>query len=272
METHAPLTEKDLFPTGPLQRLGRRVFVHDTIGSTNAFLLERAAKTPDGAVAWAEFQSAGRGRLGRQWDAPRGSSILLSVLLLEPANSPILSQGGLVAALSACEAIEAVTECAPTIRWPNDIAVDGRKLGGVLAETCAVPAAAHVKRKALVVGVGINCLQQRGHFSAELADKATSLELECHHPVERARIAAGLLARLDHWLVASAQPPDGWALAWAAWRARCADVGSRVKLQHDGRAFAGTAVEISPEGDLIVELEQGGRRDFPAATTTRVWE
>ncbi len=234
MEVHAPLTEKDLFPTGPLRRLGRRVFIHDTIASTNTFLLDRAAKAGDGAVACAEFQTAGRGRLGRRWEAPRGSSILLSVLLTEPADSPVLSQGALLAALSACEAIEMASECAPAIHWPNDVVLNGRKLGGVLAESCALSRPADAGKRALVIGVGLNALQQRGHFPPELADKATSLEIEARHPVDRAAIAAGLLARLDHWLVSGAQPPDGWAVAWAALRARL-PWGAHARDRHPAR-------------------------------------
>ncbi|MCK4341676.1 MAG: biotin--[acetyl-CoA-carboxylase] ligase [Phycisphaerae bacterium] len=261
-----PLTVDDLLPHGPLGRLGGRVFVHETLDSTNAFLLGRAADAGDGAVAGAEYQTAGRGRLGRRWEAPRGAAILLSVLLHEAADSPVLTHGALLGAVAACEAIEAATDCSPGVRWPNDIMLNRRKLGGVLAESCT-----HADGRAVVIGVGLNCLQQRGHFKGELADKATSLECESHQPVDRAALAAGLLARLDDWLASSAQEPRDWAALRAAWRARCEDVGTRVTLEHDGHVFTGTALDISDTGDVIVELDQGGRRHFAAATTTRVW-
>ena len=269
---HRPLTLKDLLPHGPLRRLGRRVFLLETVGSTNQFLLERAAEAEDGSVGHAEQQTSGRGRLGRRWAAPRGSSILLSVLLIEPADTPLLSQGALLAALAACEAIEAATVCTPVVRWPNDLVLGGRKLGGVLAESILLPAGkSETSRRAVVIGVGLNCLQQRGHFTGPLAQTATSLECESAQTVDRGIVAASLLERLDHWLVLSGQQPDGWAQMRLAWRRRCEDVGTRVTLEHDARVFTGTALDIADNGDLVVQLDEGSRRHFAAATTTRAW-
>lgn len=271
--THRPLTRADLLPAGALHRLGERIYMHDAIDSTNAFLLEHATEAGDGAVACAELQTAGRGRLGHRWEAPRGSSVLLSILLLEPEDSPLLSHAALLAALAACEAIDATTDCAVALRWPNDVVCRGRKLGGVLAESCRLPGPAGdvAGGRALALGIGLNCLQQRGHFKGELADKATSLECETKQPVNRAAVAAGLLARLDDWLDVAARQPAGWAHMRSTWRTHCEDVGARVTLEHDGRTFAGTALDISDDGDLIVELDRGGPQHFPAATTTRIW-
>lgn len=267
---HRPLTANDLLSAGPLVRLGRPLFLHDTIDSTNAFLLARARDADDGAIAWAEFQSAGRGRLGRRWLAPRGSSILLSVLLIEPADSPLLTLAAALAAVSTCEAIDATTDCAPAVRWPNDIVLHRRKLGGVLAESCPLPDTPRAARqRALVIGIGVNCLQQAAHFPPELADLATSLEIESSQPISRASLAAALLARLDHWLVTGGASGHGWTSLLTTWRARCHDVGTRVTLEQDGRTYTGTALDISEEGDLIVELDQGARRRFASTTTTR---
>lgn len=262
---HRPLAASDLLPRGPLRRLGQRILVHDAIDSTNALLLARAAEAGDGAVAWAEFQTAGRGRLGRRWLAPRGSSVMFSVLLHEPADSPLLAVATLAGAVAACEAIEAACDCTPAVRWPNDIVLRGRKAGGVLAESCPLPAG-----RALVIGIGLNCLQQRGHFPPELADAATSLELESTQPVDRAAVAAGCLARLDDWVVRVGAGPAGRADLHRAWRARCGDVGLRVSLEHDGRTYRGTALDITDNGDLLVQLDEGGRRHFAPATTTRI--
>ncbi len=276
--THGPLSQTDLFPDGALRRLGRCVIVHETIDSTNKLLLEQGYAAGDGAVAYAELQTAGRGRLGRRWDAPRGSSVLLSVLLLEPPNTALQSHGALLGTVAACESIEAQTDVQPTIRWPNDLVHNGRKLGGVLAESCSAMGTptdeAHVPpgaTRAVVIGVGINCYQQRTHFRGDLFDKATSLDCETERPVHRAPIAARLLQRLDHWLTHTREQPDGWEALRIAWRQRCADLGRRLVLEHDGRQWAGTVLDISEEGDLIVQLDQGGRRHFAAATTTRVW-
>jgi BirA family biotin operon repressor/biotin-[acetyl-CoA-carboxylase] ligase len=260
------IARDDLLAGGPLSRLGTTILIEHEVASTNTLLLRRAAELPDGALAWTEFQTGGRGRLGRRWEAPRGASILLSTLVHEPADAALVAGGALLACVAACEALDTVGDLDVTIRWPNDLYVRGRKLGGVLAESCLLPGSP--PRRAVVIGVGINCLQHRGHFAGALAERATSVDLESTQPVNRAAIAAALVQRLDAWL-AAAERAASWTALRAAWHARCGDFGTRVTLQHDGRTFSGTAVDVSIEGDLVVQLDHGGRRHFGATTTTR---
>ena len=278
---HRPLQIGDLRPDVPDARLGRRVYVFDSVDSTNTFLLSQPGEHGDGALASAEFQSAGRGRLGRPWQAPRGSSLLLSFLLIEPPGSPLLDAAPLLAAVAICEAIEDETDVRPAVRWPNDVTVAGRKLGGVLVESTplgapakATPVAFPVEStppptdggaRAIVVGVGLNCLQQAGHFPPELSGKATSLEIESAAPVDRPLLARRLVTRLD----ARVRAP--LATTRQAWRERCEDLGQSVRLLRGGREFAGSVVDVDAEGDLMVELASGGRRRFESATTTRLW-
>lgn len=266
---HGPLTKADLFPDGPLQRLGRRVDTFADLDSTNARLLSNAAAFPDGAVAHAEFQTGGRGRQGRSWLAPRGSSILLSILLVEPDDSPLITHAAMLAALSAAEAIEEQTSCCAALRWPNDLVVAGRKLGGVLAETTPLPGDSR-KRRALVVGVGLNCLQQRGHFAGELADTATSLEIECTEPISRLALAAALLRRLDSAFDQSNRRDADWSRLRTQWTARCEELGARVRLVENAREFTGVILDVTDDGELLVQLDRGGRRCFDPATTTRI--
>ncbi len=313
-QAQRPLAPADLLREGPLRRLGRELLVLVEVDSTNALLRRRAGELPDGTIATAEQQTAGRGRQGRKWQAPRGSSILLSVLLHEPADSPAISGATMLASLAACEAVAACTDCTPAVRWPNDIVIGKKKLGGVLVETapltCAPPTAApltapvtapvvdpHPPRegpggglqslqndphpalplkggglwRAVIVGIGLNCLQHRGHFPPELADAATSLELESAQPVDRAALAGTLVAGLDAHLVACGRDRAAWEQLAAQWKAHCADFGTHVTLQHDNQTFEGTVLDIDANGDLIVQLADGGRRQFPAATTTRLW-
>ncbi len=269
---HRPLTEQDLFEPGTLRRLGRRVLLFPEVQSTNAYLLAHAAALPDGALALAEHQSAGRGRQGRRWLAPRGAGVLLSVLLHEQGgwslgDAQSAPMATLAAALAACEAIESTCACRPSVRWPNDLVLNERKLGGVLAESTPLPAsAAGSARRALVVGIGINCLQQSAHFEGELREKATSLEIACAHAVDRAAVARALIASLDRYF---SVPPEPSLVS--AWRARCGDVGQRVHLLRDGRRYTGTILDIGEQGELVVELDSGGRQRFASATTTRDW-
>jgi BirA family transcriptional regulator, biotin operon repressor / biotin---[acetyl-CoA-carboxylase] ligase len=259
-----PLSADDLLSNSDLKRLGRRIHTFPTLDSTNAFLLRERDVAPDGALAWTEFQTAGRGRRGRTWTAPRGANILLSVLYFEPPDSPLLAGAALLGAVAAAEAIAAATDLDVAIRWPNDLVVDERKLGGVLAESARAPGG----RRAVVLGVGVNCYQQPGHFPPELAARATSLEILSREPVDRVRLAAALVARLDHWL---AQPRGAWAVTVAAWKGFCQDFGARVELLVGGRTITGTITDITEHGDLVVERDSGGRQVFEAATTTRQW-
>jgi BirA family transcriptional regulator, biotin operon repressor / biotin---[acetyl-CoA-carboxylase] ligase len=267
---HAPLQIATLFPDGPLERLGRCVRTLETTESTNAYLLGEAGNLPDGTVATAEFQTGGHGRFGRAWSAPRGSSILLSILLHERDDSPVLGGATMLAALAGAEAAEQETFCRAALRWPNDIVIGGKKLGGVLAESKVLPGKAGAGRRALVIGIGLNCLQQRGHFSKELAEIATSLEIESAQPVDRAATARALIRRLDRRLAELARKPEGVARLVEDWTGRCEDLGARVVLEENTRRYTGTMLEVTDTGDLVVQLDDGGRRRFESATTTRI--
>ena len=117
---------------GPVRRFAE-------IDSTNRYLLDEArAGAPEGAVAVADYQSAGRGRLGRRWEAPPGSNLLMSVLLRPTLTLDELHLCTVAVALAAATACERGAGVIPVLKWPNDLMVGGRKLGGILAE--ALPA------------------------------------------------------------------------------------------------------------------------------------
>ncbi|MER2136756.1 MAG: biotin--[acetyl-CoA-carboxylase] ligase, partial [Arthrobacter sp.] len=153
------LTSRLVSPEGPLARLD---VVAET-GSTNTDLADAArlvpSQYPDLSVLTAELQTAGRGRLGRTWQAPERSSLFVSVLLrpVNAAGRPLPTQSygwlSLLAALSLTKSVAARTGVEPRLKWPNDVLVDGRKLAGVLAqlvpETSGNP-------PAVVVGAGLN--------------------------------------------------------------------------------------------------------------------
>lgn len=267
LTVHRPLSNDDLPTQSRLNRLCGPRYFFPQIDSTNAFLLQSAATLPDGVIASAEFQDAGRGRLGRNWLAQRGSSILLSILLQEPPSSPLLAVSAMLASLAACQAIEARTDLQPSVRWPNDLVIHDRKIAGVLAES--TPLAEN--RRALVIGVGINCLQQRGHFDNELSSKATSLEIESTLPIDRAAIACELVLQLDAHFAASSSP-IALAAARKEWLARCNDRGKPVRLLTRNGPRSGTILDIDVEAGLLVQLDTGERCLFEAATTSRLWE
>ena len=166
----------------------------DTVDSTNRYLLEEARQgAPDGVVAVAEHQSAGRGRLGRRWEAPAGTNLLLSVLLRPHLPHPYRHLSGAVVALAAAEAAESVAGLRLGLKWPNALlGADGRKVAGVLAEADLLGEAGSpgALPAAIVVGIGINVNwpASDADLPPDLVGVATSLGQQAGHPVDRARL------------------------------------------------------------------------------------
>ncbi len=224
----------------------------------------RAADDPnnDGLVVFADYQTAGRGRLGRSWLSPRGASILCSTLLVQRDDPGSGCRIVLLAAVAACEAVRQATNVTPAIRWPNDLIVANRKLGGILVESHAVARG----QRAFVVGVGINCVQQRGHFLPELQQIATSLELESDSPIDRLALARRLVAELDHYLGQPDRINDATLKqAWLDW---AEPMGRRVRVRQEGEEFTGVTVDIDPANGLIIQLDEGARCLFDPVTST----
>lgn len=247
------------------RRVGTNIaFIAETTSSNDEAWKRLPDPAADGAVVFTNFQTAGRGRLGRTWTAPRGAGLLMSVLLVEQSGDPDPAELCLIPAVAACEAIAAVTDVCPTIHWPNDLYVGRRKLAGILVESRR-PASSSVA-SATVIGIGINCLQQTGHFPPELAERATSLEMESHHAIDRALLAIALLHRLDYWLAA----PRTWNYEdlRAAWVARAEPVGREITLRSGEKTHCGTIIDIDPASALVVRLADGSIRAFNAAETT----
>ncbi len=248
-------------------RVGSRLEYLEEAASTNDtawHLLSGATDTSewDGLVILAEHQTAGRGRLGRDWKSPRGASLLCSIIIVESAERSCGESLMLLSAVAARDAVASCTELNPQIKWPNDLVIGGRKLAGVLIESKRF-AGGHV---ASVCGVGINCLQQRGHFDPALAASATSLELESAFPVDRTDLAIALLAEFGRRLDEVARV-GGDALR-LAWLAHCEPMGQPIRLRSGGRVYSGTTIDIDPTAALVVQLDSGVRRAFSAQDTT----
>jgi BirA family biotin operon repressor/biotin-[acetyl-CoA-carboxylase] ligase len=173
-----------------------------------------ARDLPIGSIVVAEHQAAGRGRLDRRWEAPPGTALLVSFVL---RPNPILS---LAAGVAAAEA------CGPEVRlkWPNDLLLDGRKLGGILVEVSPTKA---------VCGIGINLTWA--------PDGAARLDQP------RDELLARLSERMDFWCSAPREAVIG------RWRELSATLGRRVRVDLPGRAFEGVAEDIGGNGELIVD-------------------
>jgi BirA family biotin operon repressor/biotin-[acetyl-CoA-carboxylase] ligase len=216
----------------------RTIYEWSKVDSTNRWLLAAAAHgAPDGAVAVADMQTAGRGRLQRTWEAPAGSGLLLSVLLRSP-DLPADRRHLLTAAmgLAAQAAFEGAGGFRPDLKWPNDLEVNGAKLAGVLAQASG---------PAVVVGIGCN---------VSWAPAGATSAIECAgHPVERAALAEGLLLALEELL---SRPLGDLA---GAYRGACATVGREVRVQQVDGVLEGWAEGLDDDGRLLVRPRVGTR-------------
>jgi BirA family transcriptional regulator, biotin operon repressor / biotin---[acetyl-CoA-carboxylase] ligase len=231
---------------------------HASIGSTNDEAFRRAAKgAPEGLVVVAGRQTAGRGRQGRTWwDAPEAS--LLFSALLKPAiparQFPLLS---LAMACSVAEIGGAETGAAFTVKWPNDVLVDGRKVGGSLVE-CA---ARGDEVEYLIVGVGANLnvdLDALGAALGPAAAGATSLRAATGHEVDRDAFAAAYLNALDAW--ARCYRGEGASAVLEGWSQLDILTGRQVEIRGAGERFLGRVAGVDHAGRLIVQDAVGERR------------
>lgn len=213
------------------------LYVHEC-ASTQELL--RDAALPEGAVAVAEHQTSGRGRLGRTWEDAPGSSLLCS-LLLRPGGG-VLPQLSLVAALATAEAVEVATGREARVKWPNDVLVEGHKVAGILLEAV---------EGVVVAGIGVNVGQASDELPAGTRIPAGSLRTASGHRHDRGELLAGLLLRLE--------------LAYDAWREGGLETirgelerrnALRGQSVHIGEAH-GIADGISPGGGLEVVLRSG---------------
>jgi len=185
-----------LAPEAVVPRLRGR-FGHDYryVESTESTQLLVPPEAPEGAVVVADEQTAGRGRLGRRWLAPAGTSLLCSVQLRPEITPERLPELTVVASHALADAIEQLTGLRPELKFPNDLLLGGRKVAGILAEA---------REGRVVAGIGVNVNSGEAELPVEVETAATSLLVETGRELDRADLLVELLARLearyDAWL------------------------------------------------------------------------
>jgi BirA family transcriptional regulator, biotin operon repressor / biotin---[acetyl-CoA-carboxylase] ligase len=225
-------------------RFGRVYLYEPECESTQALLL--GSGLAEGAVAVTDHQTGGRARRGRRWEAPAGTSLLVSVLL-HPPPSRHLPELSLVAALAASEAVEGATGLTAQIKWPNDVMLNRRKVAGILSE---------LSDGTVVVGIGLNVNQTRDELPADTPTPAGSLATLTGARHDRAALLGSLLFRFERIY-------DGWRHGGLA--DLYGELGARDFLR--GRMItldgeAATAVQILRDGRLEVESADGALRQI----------
>lgn len=234
---------------------GESVHYFAVTDSTNTQAKELArAGAPHGTLVIAGGQTGGKGRLGRQFHSPAGQGVYLSMILRPGCPAADLMHLTCAAGVAMCEAVEAVCGITPGIKWPNDLIWKTKKIGGILTE---IAFDRNAVTEYVILGVGINCSQTPGDFPTELQSIAASLSQAANKPVLPEALAAAMstaLWRMDSRLFA------GKAALMEAYRRYCVTLEKDVLLVQGEERIPARALDIDPDGGLIVRLTDGSTR------------
>jgi BirA family biotin operon repressor/biotin-[acetyl-CoA-carboxylase] ligase len=230
---------------------GKRIHHFFRTDSTNRVAMELGyTNEPEGAVVIAEEQTAGRGRAGRNWHSEHATGIYATLLLrpkISPVQAPLLT---MMAGLSAHAAIQAQTGLQPDVKWPNDLMLNGKKLGGILTEMHAEPTAVRF----VIVGIGINVNQEK--FPAELSAIATSLRAETGRGQSRLELLARLLREFETDYNRLLRDGSGSVTERFAQVSSYAK-GKKVRVTNGNETYVGVTAGLRPEGLLQIRREDG---------------
>lgn len=253
------------------RRFGRPLRGYARVTSTNTLAATWAAEdapsgAPEGSVVLAEFQTAGRGRLGRLWEATAGLNLMFSLVLRPRLPVERLGLITLAAGVAVAEVLaEVAAPLRPAIKWPNDILLEGQKCCGMLLEA-AMQAGTAARPASVILGIGLNVNQDT--FPPALAHTATSLLLATGRPVPRAPLLARLLEALET-RYDSLFEDDGAAVR-AAYADRMAGLHRPAALRLTGtdRFIRGTVAGISASGALLLRTDAGLQAFHAGEVTT----
>lgn len=228
--------------------IGRTVLFAPSLPSTNETVLDSGPTLEEGTVVIADEQSAGRGRQGRRWYSPAGANIYLSIGLRQETlgeNTPLLP---LAMAAAMIEAVEAETKIGLSLKWPNDLLWQERKVGGILCEA---------RRGLLAAGIGLNVNLGAHDFPKNLQGEAASIAMAVGGSVARealvVRFLAAFEAHHDRLVGGDLEP------LLTEIRNRSTTLGRQVVVSVGAAEIRGKAVKISDRGDLVVAREDGSQ-------------
>ncbi len=212
---------------------------------------------PEGTLALADEQTAGRGRLGRTWVTPPALN-LASTLLLRPPRS-VLREIAMIAPLAVCDAMEEIAGVHADIKWPNDVQIRGKKAAGILVETDLTDEA----HSYALVGCGINVNFDPSEHE-EIRNIATSMKAETGRDIDRGALLASYLLHFERMYYAA----QSGASPLQRWRERLITLGQHVHASWPGGAADGIAEDVSQDGSLIVRAAAGERVTVEAGDVT----
>jgi len=230
--------------------MGKKAYCFWETGSTQT-VAQGLAKSgaEEGTIVLAEGQTEGKGRMGRSWFSPLGKGIWVSIILRPLLPPSLAGRVSLISALAVAEAIREVTGLPALIKWPNDLVISEKKVGGILTEMSAEME----QIKFIILGIGINVNQDE--FLEELKGKALSLHQGGGKEVSRLSLLRNILRRLDNYYPYLQKGELGTITN--RWRELSATLGKQVRVSFQGEVIEGQAVDIDSEGALLLRLDSG---------------
>lgn len=231
--------------------IGKEIFFYEIVGSTNTVGAELFEKASEGAVILADGQERGRGRLGRTWISPAGVNIHMSVILrpkIDLRNATLIT---IMAAVACATALRKAAGFDVSIKWPNDLTVSGRKLGGILTDLKTEKGTI----VAAIVGIGINVNSDTDTFPGEVNKIATSMKKETGNLYAREAIAVAVLNEIDRWYTILQGVDNNMLLS--EWKRLTSTLGKKVAVTIGEETLNGVAEDIDDEGRLLLKLPSG---------------
>lgn len=237
----------------------KKIICYESVDSTNESALALSLNSPESRIVIiSDSQAKGRGRLGRAWVSPPGRNIYMSAVLIpeiKPKNATFLT---IAPALASASALRSKTGLTVKIKWPNDLMVRGRKIGGLLTELRS----GNGKIKFAIMGMGINVNSGGEDFKGELGQIATSVKEETGRSYARSAIIAEILNELEQWywkLINQGRLP-----LLEEWRNLSSTIGKEVRINLTREVLSGLAEDIDSEGMLVLKSASGEKRRISA--------
>lgn len=232
--------------------IGKTVHALSEVNSTNTYASRIAAgDAPDGTVVVADYQSAGRGRLGRRWESPRGVNIYTSIILrpnFPPTEAPFTT---LIASIALVAAVRELYNLPAEIKWPNDMLISGKKSAGILTEMSAEPD----RVRHIVLGVGVDVNMPASGFPEEIRGISSSIMLELGHKANRAELMRRFLEELErcYFMLLAGKRSE----LLDEWRSLTGMLGRRVRVTTLTDTLEGVALDLDPSGFLLIKKDDG---------------
>jgi BirA family biotin operon repressor/biotin-[acetyl-CoA-carboxylase] ligase len=237
--------------------VGSTVLTYEQTTSTMD-IAKKLARTnfKNGTVIFAEEQTGGRGRSGHSWSCPKYKGLLFTLLLKHNIKSDHICLLTGTMAVSITETIRETLQLPAVIKWPNDILIDGKKVGGVLVEL----AKGLKKQPIVLVGIGLNVNIPEDDLPEQNRLPATTLAIEKKVPINRILLAKALLQDIDKWFLILKD--EHFRYITERWGEFCITIGEKLTITDCGREYIGNVIDISNNGGLMLKLENGEIKIF----------